>query len=338
MESPGTSSILSETEHLTDGLARPATPFLGLVSARIERAIGGQQHAHSVVLAAARDLAFAPDAKRARPMLVETLAAVTGAERWAAVDFAAAVELIHTASLLHDDVIDGASDRRGRPTANALHGNAVAVLAGDFVLTAALKVLRPWGERAVSRAIEVIGEMTGGVATEVLARRDPDFDVPTWREMAERKTGALFGLAAWLVAWPDDRADRFDKALRHLGVAFQVADDAAEIAANVRAPYPPSQDLATGNPSFLVAFALQGEAAAEDISLKTDLAAFWRAGPATDDAVRKAAVSIVALGGLAAARRTIAIEVAAARQAFGKDVDEPAIKVVLRWADTLIAF
>jgi geranylgeranyl pyrophosphate synthase len=309
--------------------------FLVLVENRLDRALsrGLPPLPHPTVGGAARRLVFAPGAKRARPMLVETLSRLTRIERWAALDFAAAVELIHTASLLHDDVIDGADTRRGQATANARHGNAVAVLAGDYVLTAALRLLRPWGGRAVDKAVEVIAEMTAGVATEVLARRCPDLGLDAWREMAEQKTGTLFGLAAWLVAWPGDRAERFDRALRHLGVAFQIADDAAEIAAVLADPTAPSQDLSTANPSFPVVFALDHAGGQREA-----LAAFWRDPSDEPRHVAAAARRVVELGGLSAARAAIQREVALGRTAFGRDVEQEAVQVVLRWADTLVAF
>lgn len=345
MESAHTATVEHDTHHgsAQAGVESDRASFLSLVESRLDRALSGglPPTPHPTVCEAARRLVFAPGAKRARPMLVETLARLTRIERWAALDFAAAVELIHTASLLHDDVVDDADTRRGLATANALHGNAVAVLAGDYVLTAALRLLRPWGGRAVDKAVAVIAEMTAGVATEVLARRSTALGLAAWREMAEQKTGTLFGLAAWLVAWPGERADRYDRALRHLGVAFQIADDAAEIAAVLADPSAPSQDLATANPSFPVLFALSEEGAGEDGARRASreaLSVFWRDPSDDPRRVSEAARRVEALGGLAAARAAIQREVALGRAAFGREVEHEAVQVVLRWADTLVAF
>jgi geranylgeranyl pyrophosphate synthase len=331
-------SARTPTASVSSGEAITA-PFLALVERRVGAVLrgdptSGRAHPRDRVLRdASRHLALASHAKRARPMLVDTLAAMTRLERWTAVDYAAAVELIHTASLLHDDVIDEADKRRGLPTVNAVWGNRIAVLAGDLVLTEALRILRPHGARVVDKAIDTIQEMTRAVGLEVLGRRDPDVDPATWRTMAEGKTGALFGLGAWLVAWPADRAERFDRALRHLGVAFQIADDTAELVRGDRAGETAWQDLATANPTFPVVDFL---AEPTDVAFARTLEAFWKDPDPTQ--VAAMASGLVAAGAVERARIAIGREVAAARTAFGDDVEHGAVQVVLRWAGSLLTF
>ncbi len=199
----------------------------------------------------AAPMVLSANAKRARTRIVELVGRSVAADLFDLVDIAVAVELIHAASLLHDDVIDGASERRGLPTANAVSGPKLAILAGDMLLALALARLRPIGPQAVDLATDVVAEMASGVAREFMARGRLDLGLPAWREIAEAKTGALFGLSARLVAARarmDDAALSLDRALRRLGVAFQIADDAADyLGASGETPL---QDLRDGVPNL----------------------------------------------------------------------------------------
>lgn len=282
--------------------------------------------------AAARHLALAGEAKRARPALCFSLASAIGARDLAAlVDAAVGIELVHTASLLHDDIVDGDVLRRGRPTINARDGNAVAVLTGDFVLARALGRLRPW-PALLGRAIEVLEQMTVAALVEIEARGDAHFDERRWRAMAEGKTGVLFGLcgAAAAHAMGDGvRAERFFAAGVHLGVAFQIADDVDDLAGG--------DDLREGNPSFPVV-----AAAARSERVRVLLHEAWPArGRAPQPAPAPSLVTslvreVIGAGGLTLALDAARIEVEHAREAFGLDGQHAAIAAVLDWADALV--
>lgn len=194
----------------------------------------GARGQHPLLQAAARQLCLAPGAKRARPLLSLLFAEMTGAEPQAMAEVAVAIELIHSASLLHDDVVDEGALRRGRPTANATFGNAVAVLAGDHLLSSALLKLAPFPRELTTRAIEVVAEMSLAAVIEVEARGNVALPIATWREMAIGKTGALFGLcgfAAGLLAGKPAFGARLEEVGRRLGLAFQMQDDLDDLAA-----------------------------------------------------------------------------------------------------------
>ncbi|MDP2339822.1 MAG: polyprenyl synthetase family protein [Deltaproteobacteria bacterium] len=198
------------------------------------RAVLGGSAGKGLTATAAAHLVLAPAAHRARPRLMLAFAALA-APRGVNVDrliaMACAVELIHSASLLHDDVVDGADQRRGRPSVNATHGNAAAVLVGDQVLATALQLLS-FDVRAMRAAVDVVAAMSVAAVREVEVRADAGVDVATLAEVADGKTAALFGLCgtfAGLLADDDDAGARLCGAARALGLAFQLADDADDV-------------------------------------------------------------------------------------------------------------
>jgi heptaprenyl diphosphate synthase len=167
-----------------------------------------------------------------RPRLVEMLGRAVGAPPSALVDVAVAAELIHSGSLLHDDVIDEGRVRRGRPTANARWGNTAAVLAGDLCLTRAFVQLHPHPRILMTEAVDTIAAMARAAMLEAEARGRLDLGDEPWRDMVEGKTGALFawcGRSAARLADDADAVDRFTRFGMHLGVAFQLADDCRDL-------------------------------------------------------------------------------------------------------------
>lgn len=239
-----------------------STPFLDQVSARIDdvlwRAPVGSLPSSSLEHAA-RALLQSPHAKRARALLVSQVGALVDAPAASWVDFAAAVEMIHAASLLHDDVVDQSGLRRGLPTANAEHGNAFAVLCGDLVLSRAMQLLTPWGNAVVTDGIHVVEEMTRAALVEVEDRGSFDVPLSRWRAMAEGKTGALFafcGVAPCRVVDDGARAARLARAFRGVGVAFQIVDDLNDLSGADRTK-PRGQDVREKNPSLPILLALQ---------------------------------------------------------------------------------
>ncbi|MFE9028499.1 polyprenyl synthetase family protein [Streptomyces iakyrus] len=174
--------------------------------------------------------------KGVRQALAVLGAEAAGAPGRAGVAAAVAVELVHTFSLLHDDIMDGDADRRGRPTVWQAYGTGPAVLAGDALFALAVETLaaQPRGAQAVRTLSVALGDLVRGQADDLLfADRPwagPDRVRPDeYRAMAERKTGALLGCAAAVGAVlggaGPGTAAALDRAGRHLGVAFQIVDD-----------------------------------------------------------------------------------------------------------------
>ena len=282
---------------------------------------------------AARTLVLAPGAKRARPWLVRTFGEAAGVHTTEAlIDAAVAVELIHSASLLHDDVVDQAELRRGRPTANARLGNTLAVLSGDWVLTCALERLarRPMLLRP---AIEAVAQMTKAIAAEVAARGDATLTLAAWTDIARGKTGALFALCGRLVgliARDEDRAEAFAQAGMHLGVAFQLADDLADLfGLDGKGRF---NDLSNASPSYPLLWA-----AARDPSLAADLRTLWSSSSSCAELdVEQLGARVLTLGAADATATAAQREVEQARLALGADATRPSLVTLLGWAEALV--
>lgn len=235
-------------------------PFVGRVHARMEQALWrpavGSLPSSSLEKAAHK-LLLSPDAKRARAGLVAQVGRMVGADDSALVDLAAAIELIHGASLLHDDVVDQSDLRRGQQTANAAVGNAFAVLCGDLVLSRAMQVLVPYGTVVVDDAVNVVEEMTRAALVEIEDRGGLDVPLSRWRAMAEGKTGALFALCGKLpcrLVEDEERAERLAMAFRSIGVAFQIVDDLNDLSGKDTTK-PRGQDVREKNPSLPILLA-----------------------------------------------------------------------------------
>ncbi len=168
--------------------------------------------------------------KRMRPMLTLGCAALLGYTGTRHHKLAAAVEFIHTATLLHDDVVDGSGLRRGRRTANLIWGNPASVLVGDFLFSRAFELMVEDGSlrvlKILSHASAVIAE---GEVEQLTAQRRIDSDEEQYLGIIGAKTAALFAAAcriAPVVAEADEAAEAALEAYgRNLGVAFQLIDD-----------------------------------------------------------------------------------------------------------------
>lgn len=207
--------------------------------------------------------------KRLRPLLVLLVSRALGYPGRDHVVLAAIVEFIHTATLLHDDVVDESDLRRGRRTANALWGNASSVLVGDFLYSRSFQMMVSLGDPAVQAILaDTTNRIAEGEVLQLLARRDADVSENRYLQVIERKTAVLFEAAARLgalVAGGDQtRLARFGSCL---GFAFQIADDVldysgdvAEIGKNL------GDDLAEGKPTLPLIIAQQ-RADADDAAL-----------------------------------------------------------------------
>lgn len=171
--------------------------------------------------------------KRLRPLIVALSARASGYEGRDHIELAAVVEFIHTATLLHDDVVDGSELRRNRETANAVWGNEASVLVGDFLYSRAFEMMVAIGNMRVmdilSRATNRIAE---GEVLQLLNCNDPDTTEHRYMEVIKRKTATLFeaGTRLGAVLAGSDRAveDRLAEYGQCLGVAFQLVDDALD--------------------------------------------------------------------------------------------------------------
>jgi octaprenyl-diphosphate synthase len=201
--------------------------------------------------------------KRLRPLLVLLAARACGYTGDRHVDLAAVVEFIHTATLLHDDVVDGSELRRNRDTANAVWGNEASVLVGDFLYSRAFEMMVAV-ERM--RVMDILSHATNRIAEgevlQLLNSHDPDTSEARYMEVIDRKTATLFQAGARLGAIIAEGTPEVEEALAAyglaLGIAFQLVDDAldysdssAEIGKNI------GDDLDEGKPTLPVIRAIE---------------------------------------------------------------------------------
>jgi octaprenyl-diphosphate synthase len=171
--------------------------------------------------------------KRMRPMLTLASARLLDYSGTRHHRLAAAVEFIHTATLLHDDVVDGSGLRRGRKTANIIWGNSASVLVGDFLFSRSFELMVEDGSlkvlKILSNASAVIAE---GEVNQLTAQRRIDTDEEQYLEIIGAKTAALFAAACRIAAVVAERDEKQELALdaygRNLGIAFQLVDDAID--------------------------------------------------------------------------------------------------------------
>ncbi|HEX7642222.1 MAG TPA: octaprenyl diphosphate synthase [Burkholderiaceae bacterium] len=201
--------------------------------------------------------------KRIRPVLVLLTANAFGYKGGHHHVLAAVIEFIHTATLLHDDVVDESSLRRGRETANALFGNAASVLVGDFVYSRAFQMMVSVGSM---RVMEILADATNVIAEgevlQLLNMHDPDVTEERYLQVIRSKTAKLFEAAAELGALVAGASSQEVEACaeygRSLGTAFQLVDDvldysgvAADIGKNV------GDDLREGKPTLPLIYLMQ---------------------------------------------------------------------------------
>jgi len=171
--------------------------------------------------------------KRMRPMLTLAGAALCDYHGTRHHKLAAAVEFIHTATLLHDDVVDGSELRRGKSTANIVFGNPATVLVGDFLFTRSFELMVEDGSlkvlKILSNASSVISE---GEVDQLTAQRQIETSEERYLSIIGSKTAALFAAATRIAAVVAERSEADERALedygRNLGIAFQLVDDAMD--------------------------------------------------------------------------------------------------------------
>ncbi|MEM6683241.1 MAG: polyprenyl synthetase family protein [Pseudomonadota bacterium] len=180
---------------------------------------------------------IASGGKRLRPMLTLATSKMVGYEGQRQCKLAACVEFIHTATLLHDDVVDESAMRRGKETANAVWGNQASVLVGDFLFSRSFELMVEDGSlkvlKILSNASSVIAE---GEVQQLMTVSDLSTDEDTYLEVIGAKTAVLFAAACQISAVVAERAEVEENALatfgRNLGICFQIIDDVLDYSAN----------------------------------------------------------------------------------------------------------
>ncbi len=207
--------------------------------------------------------------KRLRPLLVLLAANSCGYRGDNHISLAAIIEFIHTATLLHDDVVDTSDLRRGRATANARFGNAPSVLVGDFLYSRAFQMLVGIGNMEIMRIIaDTTNIISEGEVQQLINAGNPDTTEQAYEEVIRKKTAQLFEAAAHTGAVLAGADQNGCEAMRrygyHLGMAFQLVDDALDYNGTTEAlGKNVGDDLAEGKPTLPLIYAMQNSSAEE---------------------------------------------------------------------------
>jgi octaprenyl-diphosphate synthase len=217
--------------------------------------------------------------KRLRPLVVLLSAHAAGAGakppgQARHLDAAAFIEFIHTATLLHDDVVDHSSMRRGRDTANAIFGNEASVLVGDFVYSRAFQMMAATGSH---RVMEIMADATNVIAEgevlQLMNAQDPETTEERYLEVIYRKTAQLFEAGAQVAAVLCGAPVAVQQALgrygKHLGTAYQLIDDVLDYRSDpVNRGKNLGEDLAEGKPTLPLIHALRNADAADAAAIR----------------------------------------------------------------------
>ena len=201
--------------------------------------------------------------KRLRPLLVLLAGRACGHQGDQHIQAAAIVEFIHTATLLHDDVVDGSSLRRGRETANEVFGNATSVLVGDFLYSRAFQMMVALDRMPI---MQIIADATNAIAEgevlQLMNAHDPNTTEARYIDVIQRKTARLFQAGAQVGAVLSDASPIIEDSLArfglHIGTAFQLVDDALDYEADEgKLGKHLGDDLAEGKPTLPLIYAMQ---------------------------------------------------------------------------------
>ncbi|MFC5302381.1 octaprenyl diphosphate synthase [Azospira restricta] len=229
----------------------------------VDAVIRQRLHSDVVLVRQVAEYIIQSGGKRLRPALVLLSAGAVDYRGTHHHDLAAVVEFIHTATLLHDDVVDESALRRGRDTANAMFGNAASVLVGDFLYSRAFQMMVAVDDmrvmRVLSDATNVIAE---GEVLQLMNCHDADVDQARYLQVIRYKTAKLFEAAAQLGAILGRAAPEIEAGLAaygmHLGTAFQIIDDVLDYSgAEAETGKHLGDDLAEGKPTLPLIHVMQ---------------------------------------------------------------------------------
>jgi octaprenyl-diphosphate synthase len=284
--------------------------------AAVDRVIRERLHSEVALVSQVADYIISAGGKRLRPALVVLASRAHGVTDARVHELAAIIEFIHTATLLHDDVVDESALRRGRETANAAFGNAPAVLVGDFLYSRAFQMMVGIGSM---RVMEVLADATNTIAEgevlQLMNCNDPDIDEVAYLQVIRYKTAKLFEASTRLgaVLGGADLAREAAMAAfgMHLGTAFQLVDDILDYSGDPGSTGKNvGDDLAEGKPTLPLIHAIRHGSAAEAALVRS---AIEEGGCADIEAVLAA---IRRTGALDYARGVTEVELGLARAAL----------------------
>ncbi|EYD76873.1 Octaprenyl-diphosphate synthase / Dimethylallyltransferase / Geranyltranstransferase [Rubellimicrobium mesophilum DSM 19309] len=276
--------------------------------------------------------------KRLRPMLVLAAARLLGHGGPFHVHLAVAVEFIHTATLLHDDVVDDSKQRRGRPTANLLWDNMSSVLVGDYLFARAFQLMvEPGNLRVLDILANASATISEGEVLQLVAARDLSTSEATYLKVIRGKTAALFSAATEAGAVIAGASGAEAEALREygdaLGIAFQIVDDLLDIEGTDAIGKNRGDDLREGKLTLPVIRALAGASGEERD--------FWTRvigrGKVEEGDVERARELMERHGALASTRAEAELWVGRAKDALQRLPEHPVKEMLADLADYVVA-
>jgi len=229
----------------------------------VNREIGRQLHSDVALVNSVSQYIINSGGKRLRPLLVLLAARACGYRGDQHITAAAIIEFIHTATLLHDDVVDASDLRRGQNTANSVFGNEASVLVGDFLYSRSFQLMVEIGQM---RVMDVLADATNTIAEgevlQLMNCRNPDTTEQQYLEVIYRKTAKLFEAGVLIGSILANQTRAVDEAFidygRQLGTAFQLVDDALDYDSdNEQLGKNVGDDLAEGKPTLPLIHALR---------------------------------------------------------------------------------
>ena len=210
--------------------------------------------------------------KRMRPMLIMLMAKNYGTVGDATLHAAVGLELLHTASLVHDDVVDESRERRGQASVNALYDNKVAVLVGDYILSTALLHVSLTHNEVIVRSLAELGRtLSDGEILQLTSISDSEISEDTYYRIIRRKTAALFeaccAIGAISAGVPEDRVGQAKQFGRTLGIIFQIRDDIFDYYDSSEIGKPTGNDMAEGKLTLPAIYALKSTGDEEMLAL-----------------------------------------------------------------------
>jgi octaprenyl-diphosphate synthase len=305
--------------------------------ADVDRVIRQRLSSDVVLVNQVAEYIVAGGGKRLRPLVVVIAALACGYRQRRHTEGAAVIELIHTATLLHDDVVDDSDRRRGRDTANAVWGNEASVLVGDFLYSRAFEMMVDIGElRIMDIMAGATNKIAEGEVLQLMNANDPETTEQRYFEVIYRKTAKLFeagcavaGVLAGASAAQQEALQRYGN---HLGTAFQLVDDALDYSANsTDLGKNLGDDLAEGKPTLPLIHALKHGTAGQQALIR---AAIEQGGI---DQLAAITTAIESTGGLEYTARRARQEADLAKAALAAFAASPYQRALSELADFAVA-
>lgn len=307
--------------------------FMDIVEQRISAALSWDSAASwsdmPTLAAAARHLCLAKGAKRARPKLCYFFGLSVEADFDLLADVAVCGEFIHSASLLHDDVIDNGDLRRGVETVNIKWDPLTAVLAGDLLLAESIKGLSRCPRNIAQEALTVVADMTRATMLEAHVRGQNDVSLKQWYYIADGKTASMFrwcGRSAAQLSEEMDAIEPFGSFGTHFGLAFQMADDLLDLqpSASGKTQF---ADIRNKNPSYPIILACQYSSL-----FQKELERAWQAPNISEEKIQQLGQAVIATGAAEKTFEAVRAEVEQGLEDLGSYINRPGCRNIADWA------